>query len=587
MSDTYRSGRASFADTADIDLFVATLERFERGEIDADTWRGFRLLNGVYGQRQLESQMLRIKAPQGILEAKQLRKLADVAEEFASGRGHVTTRQNIQMYDLKLERAEAAMHSLAEAGLTTKEACGNSIRNVTASPLAGVDPDEPFDVTPFAEAMTRYFLRGPLSSSLPRKFKIAFEGSYRDVTRGPINDISFVALGKKDGVPTFRVFAGGGTATLSRTGGLIAKEVVADDIFGVAEAIVRVFHRDGERKNRAKARLKWLIKKIGWEPFHASVLAEWEKVRTESGHELPFPSNAAPETPVTRLPAEPQVAVPEAFKAWRKTNVVAQKQEGLSSCFMTLRLGDISPPQFRGLADLVTRFSDGSLRTTVDQNLVVRHVANGSLTAFYRALVDLGFERPGVSTLSDVTSCAGAHTCALAVTASRGLGASLGDHLLASGIGKGEDPSVEAASIRISGCPNGCGQNHVASIGFQGGMRRIGGRPLPLYQISVGGGVVPTEGGMPGTARFARPVGKVPAHRVPAAGDRIIAAFRRDRAGEETFDAYLGRVPVDDVKKAIGELFDIDENTARESDFVDLGQDQPFTVGQREEDHMC
>ncbi len=587
MTDTYRAGRASFADVSDIDLFVATLEKFERGEMDSDAWRMFRLLNGVYGQRQPDSQMLRIKAPQGILDEKQLRKLADVAEEFASGRGHVTTRQNIQMYDLKLERAEAAMSSLAEAGLTTKEACGNSIRNVTASPLAGVDPDEPFDVTPFAEAMTRYFIRGPLSSSLPRKFKIAFEGSHRDVTRGPINDISFVAIGKKDNVPYFRVYAGGGTATLSRTGGLIASEVAAKDILDLAEAIVRVYHREGERGNRAKARLKWLIKKIGWEPFHAKVLGEWEKIKEHDGAKLPFPQEDAPVAEIIRHEAEPEVVVPIGYAAWKRTNVLQQKQEGLSSCFLTLHLGDISPTQFRGLADLVVRFSEGALRTTVDQNLVVRHVANGSLTAFYKALVDLGFERPGVSTLSDVTSCAGAHTCALAVTASRGLGSSLGDHLLSKGIGLGEDKAIESASIRISGCPNGCGQNHVASIGLQGGMRRVGGRPLPLYQISVGGGVVPTENGMPGTARFGRLVGKVPAHRVNAAVDRIIEAFRNEKSENETFDAYLARVEVANVKKAIGDLFEIDENTAKESDFIDLGQDVPFTIGAVEDDHMC
>lgn len=566
-------GRVGFADVADIERFVGMLEKYERGETTPDEWRAFRLTNGVYGQRQMGVQMLRVKVPQGVLEVPKLLRLADVAERYG-GRAHVTTRQCIQFYELPLPEVEAVLRSLAEVDLTTKEACGHSVRNVVAGPLAGVDPDELFDVVPYAEALTHYFLRGPRSSSLPRKFKVAFEGSPRDDARAAINDLAFVATHTPDGKRAFDVLVGGGTSTLARAGQVIAAAVPAKDILGLAEAVVRVYHRDGERGNKAKARIKWLIKKIGFDELRTRVLAVWAEVRAEGAATLGFDPEAPPALVLPEIApiAAPAGIDPVAFATWRRTNTFAQKQPGRFAASVTLRLGDLTPRQLRGLAAIVPRFSDGTLRTTVDQNVVIRHVPEAALAALYVELAKLLLADPGAGTFADVTSCAGADTCAIAVTASRGMGALLTDALAGSDAQTGAEPGFLGAQIKVSGCPNGCGQHHIASIGLQGGMRKIGDRAAPLYQISIGGG----------TGRFARLVGKIAARRAPAVVERIIGQWRKGRTEGETLDAYLARVPVDEIKAAIAELFDFDEKNATEEDFVDLGQTGPFVVGEGE-----
>lgn len=579
----HSDGHLKFATQSDVDLFVETLERYERGELTPDQWRSFRLLNGVYGQRQVGQQMLRVKLPLGRASADQLRTLAQVAETYANGRAHVTTRQNFQFYGLSLATAPEAMTLCAEAGITTREACGHSVRNVTSNPLAGVDPSEPFDVTPFADGLVRHFLRGPLSSSLPRKFKIAFEGSTRDAMRGPIHDIAFFAR-VENGTRGFRVLAAGGTSTLPRSAQPIVEFVEAGEILGLSDAIVRVFHREGERNNKQKARMKWLVKSIGWDAFKERVLAEWELVKQEGAPRFAFdPANAPQEVVVSGAIVNLDAPAPRSgFASWRRTNAVAQKQPGLFAAFVTLRLGDLSPSQLRALASIAERFSDGTVRTTIDQNLVLRHIPGASLPALHAALDDLALGASGAGTFADVISCAGAHTCAVAVTASRGLAERLNAHLLDHAVARGEAKGFDDASIKVSGCPNGCGQHHVASIGFQGGMRKVGGRALPLYQLTVGGGSVADAQGTPAGSRFGRLVGKVPAHRVPAALDRILGLWERERTSGEKLDDFLARTPIDAVKKAIGELFDIDETTALESDFIDLGQSEAFSVTEGE-----
>ena len=573
-------GRLQFAKQSDVDLFVETLERYERGELGADQWRSFRLLNGVYGQRQEGQQMLRVKLPLGRASAAQLRALADMTDRYTNGRAHVTTRQNFQFYGLTLETAPAAMTLCAEAGITTREACGHSVRNITANPLAGVDPSEPFDITPYAEGLVRHFLRGPLSASLPRKFKIAFEGSTRDAMKGPIHDIAFFARieGGKRG---FRVLVAGGTSTLPRSAPALVDFVEAEEMLGLSDAVVRVFHRDGERGNKHKARMKWLVKSIGWDTFKERVLAEWEVVKAEGAARLPFDAQNPPEESVVAGALVAGEARP-GFAAWRRTNVLAQKQAGLFAATVTIPLGDLTSAQLRALADLSERFSDGTVRTTIDQNLVFRHVPEASLAALHGALDDLALGRSGAGTFADVTTCAGAHTCAIAVTASRGMAELLDGHLAAHAVARGEAAGFEEAGIKVSGCPNGCGQHHVAAIGLQGGMRKVGGRPLPLYQLTVGGGTVVDGTGAPVGSRFGRLVGKVPARRVPAVIDRILGLWERERQAGEKLDDFLVRVPIDAVKKAIGELFEIDEQTATDLDFVDPGQNEPFSVSEGE-----
>jgi sulfite reductase (ferredoxin) len=559
-------GRVGFADQADIDLFVNTLERYEKGELDADAWRAFRLTNGVYGQRQMGVQMLRVKLPMGICTAAQLRVVRGVAQRYGN-RAHVTTRQNFQFYGLPLPEVEGILRELAASGITSKEACGHSVRNVCAEPLAGVDPDEIFDVVPYAEGLVKHFLRGKRSSSLPRKFKIAFEGSPRGEARAEINDLAYVAQLGPDGERRFKVLVGGGTSTLPRAGAAIVEQLPASEILGIGEAVLRVFHRDGERGNKAKARIKWLIKKIGWDEFKVRVLAMWEEVKAEGAPVLDFDAQNPPELVLPRLEPQMAAAMP-GFDTWKRTNVFLQKQAGRAAATVTLRLGDLDPQQLDELARISEQYSDGTVRTTIDQNVMLRHVLVESLPALHAELVRIKLGAPGAATFADVTSCAGADTCAIAVTASRGMGALLTDALVDSAAARGEDPGTEGAQIKVSGCPNGCGQHHVSAIGLQGAMRKVGGKPLPLYQIAIGGG--------PG--RFGRWVGKVPARRAPQAVERILARWREERNDGEKLDAWLARVPVDVIKKAIGELFDIDEKTATDEDFIDLGQDVPFEV---------
>ena len=586
--------RLGFASTADIDEFVRTLERYERGEITPDQWRVFRLVRGTYGQRQPDVQMLRVKIPQGILDGLQLRTLAEVAESHSRGFGHITTRQNVQFHFIRLPEVETAMRRLAEVGLTTREACGNSVRNVTACPHAGVAKDEVFDVTPYAEAFTRYFLRHPLSSTLPRKFKVAFEGCPEDHALAAINDIGFTAR-VRDGRRGFRVTAGGGTAILCRSGSVLREFLPAGELLGQAEAILRGFHRLGDYKHKQRNRMKFLIKEIGFETWRSEVEKELAQVKAEGGARLPFdpeqpPVEAAPlaqegggvsleETARAALASPlkgpgivPQVrpelsVLPEAYSGWLAGNVRPQKQAGFATVTVTVPLGDVTSQQLRLFAELAAAYGDGTVRTTHDQNLVFRWVRQSDVRSLYRQLAAAGLGQDGAGTAADPGSCPGAETCRIAVTQSRGLGRLLGDHLRA----RPElVPAAGELDIKISGCPNGCGQHHVAGIGFQGSVRRVGDRALPQYFVTVGGGVEN------GSAAFGRLVAKIPARRVPEATERLLELFRAERTAGERAVAFFQRIDIERVKAVLVDLERFRAEDATVSDFIDLGEDAEF-----------
>jgi sulfite reductase beta subunit-like hemoprotein len=597
--DTLGRARLSFADEADIDQFVSVLGRFESGDIGPDEWRAFRLLRGTYGQRQAgDAQMLRVKIPQGILSEPQLNALADVAERYSRGFGHITTRQNVQLHFLKLHDVEPAMRQLADAGLTTREACGNSVRNITACPYSGVAADEPFDVTPYAEALTRYLLRHPLSSSLPRKFKIAFEGCTHDHISSAINDIGWLARVEHEDGRTrrgFTVTVAGGTATMVRAGHVLFDFLPAGEMLNVAEAIVRVFHRLGDYQHKQRNRLKFLVKSLGWDGFRAELERELDAFRASGGASLPFDPERPPvEDPP--LPADrqaPSVAEilaradstrvigpgivphveprahtsPHEFKAWSRTNVRPQKQAGWSMVVVATVLGDLTSSQMRLIGELSSAYADGTVRVTSDQNLVFRWVRSRDVEALYRSLNAAGLSRAGAGTLADVTSCPGAESCKLAVTQSRGLGRLLGDHLHSR-------PDLVAAvpglDIKISGCPNGCGQHHIAGIGFQGSLRKVGGRPAPHYFVMVGGGVAD------GSTTFGRHAATVPARRCDEAVDRLIGLYREQRTADESPVAFFRRVDVAAVKSTLAGLDKLDPATATVEDFTDLAEDHAF-----------
>jgi sulfite reductase beta subunit-like hemoprotein len=590
---TYGRARLGFAEEADVDEFAAVLEQFERGEIGPDAWRAFRLVRGTYGQRQAEdAQMLRVKIPQGVLTREQLEALADVADLYSRGFGHITTRQNVQYHFMRLHDVEPAMRRLADAGLTTREACGSAVRNITGCPFAGVAADEVFDVTPYAEALTRHLLRHPLSSKLPRKFKIGFEGCPEDHTRTGVNDIGFRAVIGPDDTRGFRITVAGGTSIMPRAGALLHEFYPAGEIFDVADAVIRVFAALGDYQHKQRNRLKFLIKSLGWDRWLEEYHRALAVVRAEPGRDFPFdpddppveeaPSWEAPAAPVERdltlraaaavmrgpgiRPVTPDLDE-DAFDRWRLTNIRRQKQDGFVVASATIPLGDITSAQIRILADLADSYSDGTLRVTTDQNAVFRWVPSARVPDFYRALAAAGFGLPGAGTIADVVSCPGAESCRLAVTQSRGLGRLLGDHLRAR---PDLADAAGAADIKISGCPNGCGLHHVAAIGFQGSIRKLGARAVPQYFVMAGGGADANG------AAFGRIVAKVPARRCPEAVDRLVALYQTERHADEGLAAFLRRADLASLKAALADLESLTEDTADPLDFIDLAEDKAF-----------
>jgi sulfite reductase beta subunit-like hemoprotein len=590
---TYGRTRLGFADTAEIDEFADVLARFERGEIGPDQWRAFRLVRGTYGQRQAEdAQMMRVKIPQGLLTGAQLEALADVADVYSRGFGHITTRQNVQFHFMRLHDVEPAMRRLGEAGLTTREACGNSVRNITACPFAGVADDELFDVTPYAESLTRYLLRHPLSSKLPRKFKIGFEGCAEDHTKTGINDLGFRAAESDEGARGFRITVAGGTAILCRSGFLLHEFVPEQEIYAVADAVLRVFAEFGDYQHKQRNRLKFLIKSMGWERWLEAYRRTHDAVLAERRRPLPFDPDHAP---VEGPPEWPQPPAPDlagietraasallrgagirpsllpitndSEERWLRTNVRRQRQAGYSIAIVTIPLGDITAPQLRIVADLAASYADGVVRVTVDQNLVFRWVRTDRLHDFYGALVAAGLAHSGHGTIADVVSCPGAESCRLAVTQSRGLGRLLGDHLR-------EHPEVAAAAgpgdIKISGCPNGCGQHHIASIGFQGSIRKLAERAVPQYFVMVGGGA-DGDG-----ASFGKVAAKIPARRAPEAVERLVALYQAERRDGERLADFFRRADLARVKERLADLEHLTAADAQPEDYIDLAEDHEF-----------
>jgi sulfite reductase (NADPH) hemoprotein beta-component len=589
---TLGRARLDFAKESDIDEFVAMLGKLERQEITPDEWRRFRLLRGTYGQRQDDVQMLRVKVPQGIVNGSQMRALADVASRYSRGFCHITTRQNIQFHFVKLADCETAMRQLADEGLTSREACGNSVRNITGCPYTGTSATEIFDVTRYAEAMTRYFLRHPLSGVLPRKFKIAFEGCAEDHALASINDIGFRAR-IVDGKRGFRVTVAGGTSILPVSGYVIREFMPVEEMFEVAEAVARVFHRFGDYEHRQRNRLKFVVKALGWDAFKARFEECLAEFRGEGGAKLPFNpddlrSEQAPDWQPSTPPSVQAVSLTAAtplsgpgimpnsvkltplsdtYLRWMRRNVAAQKQTGYCHVTVRLPLGDFSAGQMRVLADLAEAYSDGTMRLTVDQNVLYRWVRRENVDGFYERLNAAGLGAPDANTLSDVISCPGAESCRLAVTQSRGLGRLLTEHLSA----RPDVVDAVPGRIKISGCPNGCGQHHVGSIGFQGSVRKVAGRAIPQYFVLVGGGCSDE-----GTAHFGKVVSKVPVNRLTEATDRLLNLYREQKQDGEELGAFFRRIPPATATAALSDLAQLLPTEVTDADLVDLGESHTF-----------
>jgi sulfite reductase beta subunit-like hemoprotein len=589
--------RASFADTREIDAFVETLGRFERGELDADAWRAYRVVRGAYGQRQDGVHMLRIKLPQGIADAAALRALAEVGARYSRGFGHVTTRQNVQFHFVRPADLEPALRRLAEAGVTTAGAGGNTVRSVVTCPLSGVSPTELFDVTPYAEAVTRHFLRHPLASALPRKFKIAFEGCAEDHVGTPIQDLGFRARVRAEGGVVrrgFTVTVAGGTSSLCTSGAPLHAFLPAGDVLALAEALVRLFHARGDRKNKHRNRLKFLVKDLGFDAFRALLDEELARVRAEGAPRLPFdaelaPVDAAPShaRPAAPAPAEiaarvaaapprgpgqpPPVAAgvgpgPGARDAFRRTNVRPQRQPGFVYVTLALPQGDITSAQLEVLAELALAYGDGTARFASTGQVLLRWVPEADVDALHLRLAAAGLARCGPRSAADVVSCPGSEACRMAVTHSRGVARLVEERV---GADVGARALDAALPVHVSGCPNGCSQHHLAAIGLQGSARKLGGRAVPQYFVLLGGEV--TEAG----ARFGKLAAKIPARRVPEAVARLAALYLEERQGGETAGAFFARA-FERAKAAVSGLAELPEQAAVPDDFVEPGLSAEF-----------
>ncbi len=550
-------------------------QRFLRGEIHPEVFRRFRLQHGIYGQRQDGVQMVRIKIPFGGMNAAQLRRVADIGDRYSRGIAHLTTRQDIQLHFVKLEYTAAIMRQLAEVGLTTREACGNTVRNVTACPYAGVCQGEVVDVTPYAKGVAYHFLRNPVCENLPRKFKIAFSGCATDCALTGIHDFGVLAMNRVvDGRTEtgFRLTVGGGLGPSPKKPYLLEEWVPADELRPRCEAVLRVFNRHGNRKNRSLARIKFLIEKIGFEKFYALYAEEYAFIRegrdasTLAPFDLtpePIPTNGAKRTHSngSRTPR---------FEAWLATNVKPQKQAGYATALVTLPIGDLTSAQLRGLADVTERFAHGSIRITVTQNFLLRWVADADLAALHDALTALGLGNPGAERVGDVIACPGADTCGLGITSSKGVGSALTDHLAHSGSAFADD--LKGIDIKISGCPNSCAQHHIASIGFHGLGHRIEGHLIPAYQLHLGGRS--TDHGVV----FGQLAGKYPAKRIPEVVDALLAHYREHRLPDEGFTAFVDRVGKAPIVKALEPYTTLPTHDEAPAQYLDYGAYEPFSL---------
>ncbi|HRC61672.1 MAG TPA: nitrite/sulfite reductase [Dehalococcoidia bacterium] len=531
---------------------------FLEGKTEEAIFIGFRLKQGVYGQRQPARQMIRVKLPFGAVSADQLDAFGRVAEEYAPLRkGHITTRQNYQFHHIPLERMTEVLEYLGTVGLSSREACGNTVRNVTGDPYAGVRPDEPFDISPYAGAFVRYFVRQNLTQLLPRKCKVAFTGSAQDEAITDIHDIGFIPeIRDVDGVPTkgFKMVAGGGLAIMARHAVTIREWVSVDDYLRVSEAVIRIFNAADElRKNRAKARLKFLVHRVGEAEFNRMVddelMKPWADQRISPEDLLFLDDEEADAPPHPENPKQPGADRAEFERFWT-TNVRKQRQAGYCTIDVTVPQGDMSPEQFRGVASILRTYGNGRARTSVNQNIVLRWIPEGSVYAVWTELQALGLAKGGSGEITDVVSCPGTDSCKLGITCSMGLNRAISSKLYEMNI---EDPTTRKMRINMSGCPNSCGQHHLASIGFHGAAIKASNdadRQVPAYHIFMGG----ARGD--GHIRIGQLLkARIPAKRAPVVVERFIRYYEAERQSpDEEFNAFFDRVGPAPFDALLGDL---------------------------------
>jgi sulfite reductase beta subunit-like hemoprotein len=565
----------------EFDDFDNEAESFLAGALEENQFIGFRLKQGVYGQRQPDVQMIRIKLPFGGVTPEQMEVFASVVEKYAPlNKGHITTRQNIQIHHVPLRDAEKLLREIAEAGLSSREGCGNTIRNVTGDPWAGVAPDEVFDPTPYAGAYVRYFVRHPTTQLMPRKIKTSFTGSEADRAISGIHDIAFLAR-ERDGVRGFELRVGGGTSIMARVAPTVYEFVEADngDYLKVAEAVLRIFDRqEWLRANRARARIKVLLDKIGVDAFRAlldeELEGDWVEEREFSAElveRLSYDDDEEANAPgVPASPASPNGDHSE-FERYVAANVQPQRRQGFSTVEVKIDRGDLTPEQFRGLAAIMREFTGGYARSTVQQNFVLRWVRDEALYDVWQRLEALGLAEPGPREITDTVSCPGTDSCKLGITSSMGLNRAIKERVDSMQI---DDELTKRIHIKMSGCPNGCSQHHIANIGFYGASLKVGGRQMPAYIPHIGGNY---EGGevIFGTRLKSR----LPSKRVPEAVERWVRLYEAERNEGEEFNAFAERVGAPVFEEKVKDLtLPAEFSLETMQQFIDWNRSSPYKV---------
>ncbi|EAR00835.1 HEPN domain-containing protein [Maribacter sp. HTCC2170] len=547
----------------DIIELEAKIRQFKEGNLDEEKFRSLRLARGVYGQRQFGVQMIRIKLPYGKVTSKQLKRICDVSDEYSTGRLHITTRQDIQIHYVDLDRTPELWAQLEKDEVTLREACGNTVRNVTASETAGVDMDEPFDVSPYAQAVFEYFLRNPVGQEMGRKFKVSFSASDADTGLSYMHDIGFIAK-IQNGVRGFKVMLAGGLGSQPRHADVLYDFLEADKIIPKMEAVVRVFDRYGERKSRAKARLKFLLKDLGLDGF--------KKLIDEEQVAVPFKQyiidfESYPKVNIVNV-AIPKVDIidQKTFEQWKSTNVIPQKQDGYVAIGIKVLLGDFYTDKARLLADLVKNYAAGEIRLSLRQNILVPYVKEELIPFFYAELEKLGFANPGYNKALDITACPGTDTCNLGIASSTGIAQELERVIKAEFPHYINNPDVV---IKISGCMNACGQHSMANIGFQGMSIRTKDKLVaPALQVLLGGGNLGNGRGL-----FADKVIKVPSRRGPEALRLVLNDYDANGEGLSYASYYekKGEPYFYNLLKPLGAL----DNLTQE-DFIDWGAKEKY-----------
>ena len=578
-----KTSSVNWAKIEEAENFAKTVKLFRQGKYDEDSFRRFRLQHGAYGTRMTSDYaMVRIKIPAGKIYPNQLEKIAQLSEAFSIGSAHVSTRENIQLHWIVLEDVSEVMRGLAEVGLTTREACGNTVRNVMCSPLSGVCEEEKFDATPYAIATAQFLLRNPLNQNLPRKFKFNFtccekHGMVRMTDVGLLPQIKEID-GK--GQRGFKVFLGGGLGNKSYVGYQLEEFTPEEDLLYTSIAVLRIFDRMGERKNMARNRMRYLVNELGWEKFQNLVLKERAIVRATQSVIVKLDLDQTPEEikkPI-RISESSGSSSPDGYSRWYKTNTFKQKQDGYRSVFIALEAGDITANQLREIANICREFSSEGLgRTGFNQDIVFRWVHDDDLPSMYAKLLEVGLAKTGALTMASPIGCSGTTSCNLALTNSHRLAKEIQRKFLE--LKLDEDDDLKDSSVKISGCPNSCGQHNIATIGFYGGGSRVGKDMYPTYQMSLGGR-------SDGDTMLGVNCLRIPAKRVIPVILKIIELFKQNKKNNDTLATWIHKIvngnedsqikSVDDFKKILSPLV-VPPTKDEDSDFyADYGSDGSY-----------